>query len=155
MFCIVILFLLLHIWLVTFISFISYTKVHLMHFNLIHFIAHSPSHIYHIWLYSYYILFQPHCLFLFFNQSLLWKLGVSLDKTLILNTYCIIWSWTPKVSLLFFTLGWVTYRFSYAMCFSLFQCPSCISCYTKNFYYFLGGSHLFGDSFFIFKENTL
>ena len=104
MFCIVILFLLLHICLVTFISFISYTKVHLMHFNFIYFIAHSPSHIYHIWLYSYYILFQPHCLFLFFNQSLLWKLGVSLDKTLILNTYCIIWSWTPKVSLLFFTL---------------------------------------------------
>ena len=26
-------------------------------------------------------------------------------------------------------------------------------CETKN--YFLGGSHLFGDSFFIFKENTL
>ena len=28
-----------------------------------------------------------------------------------------------------------------------FQCHSCISCRVKSFYYFLGGLHLFGDSF--------
>ena len=33
-----------------------------------------------------------------------------------------------------------------------FQFLSCISCHVKNFYYFLGGSHVFDDSFFIFKE---
>ena len=27
-----------------------------------------------------------------------------------------------------------------------FQCLSCVFCYVKNFYYFLGGLHLFGDS---------
>ena len=49
-------------------------------------------------------------------------------------------------------------RFSYTFRFSTppsFQCFSCISCPMKIFYYFLGASHLFGDSFFIFKENTL
>ena len=44
---------------------------------------------------------------------------------------------------------------SYAFCFSSFQCLSCISCYMKNFFYILDCSHLFGDSFFIFKENSL
>ena len=32
---------------------------------------------------------------------------------------------------------------------------SCILCYVNIFYKFLGGLHLFSDSFFIFKENTL
>ena len=51
------------ICLVTFISFISYIKVHLIHFvihfHLIHFVYHSPflSHL-HIWLYSYNSLFN-------------------------------------------------------------------------------------------------
>ena len=49
----------LNIWLVTFISFTSYAKVY-----LIHFIFQSPSHsLYHVWLCSYCIVFQPHCLF--------------------------------------------------------------------------------------------
>ena len=47
------------------------------------------------------------------------------------------------------------YIFLFVFHFSPFQFLSCISCYAKNFYYFLGGSHLFYDSFFIFKENTL
>ena len=37
---------------------------------------------------------------------------------------------------------------------SPYQCLSCISCYLKNFSNFLRGSHLFGYSIFIFKENT-
>ena len=36
-----------------------------------------------------------------------------------------------------------------------FQCLSCMSFQVKNFYYFWGGRHLFGDLFFIFTENTL
>ena len=36
-----------------------------------------------------------------------------------------------------------------------FQCLFCISCRVKIFHYFLGGSHLSRDSFFIFNENTL
>ena len=46
-------------------------------------------HIHHIWYCSYCIAFQPHCLS-FFNQSHLWKLGVSLDKILLWNIHCII-----------------------------------------------------------------
>ena len=36
-----------------------------------------------------------------------------------------------------------------------FQCLPCISCYEKNFYYFLGGSHLFVDSNFHFLRKKL
>ena len=79
------------------------------HFHLIHFIYQSSSHsfyvpksnsfissfisisfilhiivylihIYRIWFYSYCIVFQPQCVFHFFNQSRLWKLGASSDK---------------------------------------------------------------------------
>ena len=69
----------LHIYLVTFISFISYTKVHLFisctKVQLIHFAIHLLLiyftiivyliHIQYIWFCSYYIAFQPHCLFHF------------------------------------------------------------------------------------------
>ena len=44
--------------------------------------------------------------FIFFNQSRLWKLGelgVSLDKILIRNIYCIIWSWNSIILLLLVT----------------------------------------------------
>ena len=60
-------------------------------------------HIHHIWFYSYCIAFQPHCVFHFFNQSRLWKLGVSLDKIFIRKIYCIILSCTPMVLLLLVT----------------------------------------------------
>ena len=60
-------------------------------------------HIHHIWFYSYCIIFQPYCVFHFFNQSRLWKLGVSFDKILVWNIYCIIWSWTLMVLLLLAT----------------------------------------------------
>ena len=103
----------LHICLVTFISFISFTKVYLFIYvpNSNSFISISfilqiivhLIHIHYIWFYSYCIIFQPNCVFHFFNQSRLWKLGVSLDKTLIRNMYCIIWSWTPMVLLLLVT----------------------------------------------------
>ena len=75
----------LHICLVTFISFISFTKVQLIHFviHLIHFTA-SLQHS------SYCIVIQPHCVFHVFNQSRLWKLTVFLDKVLMRNMYCII-----------------------------------------------------------------
>ena len=95
---------LLHICLVNFISFILFTKVHLFiyvpqsnsfisSFISISFISQIIAHlihIHHIWFYSYCIIFQPHCVFHFFNQSLLWKLGVFSDKTLIQNIYRII-----------------------------------------------------------------
>ena len=42
--------------------------------------------------------------FSFFIQSCLWKLGVSLDKVLVWNTYCATWSWTPMVLLHLVTL---------------------------------------------------
>ena len=89
----------LHICLVTFIPFISYTKVHLfiscikvqlihfvIHFHLIHFTNNSPSHSHS----PYLVLFILHriltslCLS-FFNQSRLWKLAVFSDKILIRN----------------------------------------------------------------------
>ena len=92
----------LHICLVYFTSFISFTNVHLfilctkvqlihfvIHFHLIHFTDHL-IHIHHVWFYSYCIVFQPHCVFHFLNQSRLWKLIVSLDKISIRNIYCII-----------------------------------------------------------------
>ena len=102
----------LHICLVTFISFTSFTKVNLLIYApksnsfILSFISISfiskiivhLIHIQHIWFYC--IIFQPHCDFHFFNQSCLWKLGVFLDKILIRNIYCIIWSWTPMVLLL-------------------------------------------------------
>ena len=86
--------------LVTFISFISYTKVHLfisctkvqlIHFHLIHFTDHSPSHSHS----PYLVLLILHRIstslsLSFLNQSHLWKLGVSLDKILFRNVYCII-----------------------------------------------------------------
>ena len=80
-----------HICLVTFISFISYTKVHLfisyikvqlihfiIPFHLIHFTDHSPSHS-HL---SSLVMLLLHRIstslsLSFFNQSRLWKLGVS------------------------------------------------------------------------------
>ena len=107
----------LHICLVTFISFLSFTKVHLFiyapksssfisSFISISFISKIKVHlihIHHIWLYLYCIIFRPHCDFHFFNQSCLYKLGVSLDKILIQNIYCIMWSWTPMVLLLLVT----------------------------------------------------
>ena len=74
----------LHIFLVIFISFISYTKVHLIHFVIhsypIHFI--SLIHIYHIWLYSYYIL---NFLFSFDNPGDKIKLLPVLEK---FSEYC-------------------------------------------------------------------
>ena len=87
------------------------------HFHLIHFVYQSSSihapksnsfissfistsfilqiivhliHVHHIWFCSYCIIFQPHCVFHFLNQSRVWKLGVSLYKILIRNIYCII-----------------------------------------------------------------
>ena len=93
----------LHICLVTFISFISFISVHLfisctkvqlinfvIHFHLIHFadIVHL-IHTDHIWICSYCIEFQPHCVFHLFNQSRLWKLRVSLDR--MFNIECLIW----------------------------------------------------------------
>ena len=90
----------LHICLVTFISFISYSKVHLfisctkvqlIHFHLIHFTDHSPSHSpspYLVLLILHHI--STSLSLSFFNQSCLWKLGVSLDKISIQNIYCII-----------------------------------------------------------------
>ena len=89
----------LHIYLVTFTSFIlvtkihlfiSYTKVQLIHFvigfHLIDFTDHSPSHSHS----PYCIVVQLYCVFHFFNQSRHWKRGVSLDKILIGIIYCII-----------------------------------------------------------------
>ena len=93
----------LHNYLVTFNSFISFTKVHLfisctkfqlihfiIHFHLIHFTDHSPPNSHS----SYLVLLILHpistslCVS-FSRQSCLWKLGVSLDKILIQNIYCI------------------------------------------------------------------
>ena len=75
----------LHICLVTFISFISFTKVQLIHF-VISFILQRRYNIHS----SYCIVIQPHCVFHVFNQSRLWKLTVFLDKVLMRNMYCII-----------------------------------------------------------------
>ena len=61
-----------------------------IHFHLFHFTDHSPSHSH-----SPYLV-----LLILFNQSRLWKLGVSLDKMLISNIYFIFWSWTLMVLLL-------------------------------------------------------
>ena len=90
----------LHICLITFISCISYTKVHLfisctivqlIHFHLIYFTDHSLSHSHS----PYLVLLILHRVSAsltpsFFNQSYSWKLGVSLDKILIQNIYYII-----------------------------------------------------------------
>ena len=107
----------LHICLVTFISFLSFTKVHLFIYApksssfissfisisfILKIIVHL-IHIHHIWFCSYCIVFEPHCLFHFLYQSRLWKLRVSLDKILIRNICCIIWSWTPMVLLFLVT----------------------------------------------------
>ena len=73
--------------------------------QLIHFTNHSPSHSHS----PYLVLLILHhistflCLSFFFNQSRLWKPGVSLDETLTQNIYCIIWSWTRMVLLLLVT----------------------------------------------------
>ena len=99
----------LHICLVTFISFISYTKVH-----LIYFVYQSAPHLFY-WSYSIsftftrsgYTLPRLHSTSLslsLFNQSCFWKLRVPLNKVSIWNTYCITWSWNPLVSLIFVTL---------------------------------------------------
>ena len=90
----------LHICFVTFISFISYTKVRLfisctkvqlIHFHLIHFTDHSPSHSHSPFLVLLILhRISPSLSLSFFNQSRLWKLGVSLDKILFRNIYCII-----------------------------------------------------------------
>ena len=91
---------LFHIYPVTFISF---TKVHLFisctkfnsfisPFISISFILQVTVHfiyIHHVWFCLHCIVFQPHCLFHFFNQSRLWKLEVSLDKILIRYIYCV------------------------------------------------------------------
>ena len=113
-------FLVLHICLVTFIWFISNTEVHLfisctkvqlihsvIHFYLLHFTDHSLSHS-HLPYLVLLILHRIHCIpnslyLLLFNQSRLWKLGVSLDTILIQNMYCIISSWTRMLLLLFRT----------------------------------------------------
>ena len=85
-----------------FISFIPCTKGQLVYFViyflLIQFTDHSPSHLHsiHIWFYSYCIVFQPHYVF----QSRLWKLGVSLDKILIRNIYCVPFEVKLRYSLL-------------------------------------------------------
>ena len=85
---------LLHICLVTFISFIAFTKVHLFIYVptsnsfILQIIVHL-IHIHHIWFYSCCIIFQPYCLWL--------------DKILIQNIYSIIWSWTLMVLVLFVT----------------------------------------------------
>ena len=60
------------------------------HFHLIHFTDHSPSHSHS----AYVVLLILHRIstsfsLSFFSQSCLWKLGVSLDKILIRNIYCI------------------------------------------------------------------
>ena len=52
-------------------------------------------HIHHIWFYSCCIVFQPHRVFHFLNQSHLWKPGVPLDKTLIWNIIVCIRVSTP------------------------------------------------------------
>ena len=87
----------LHICQVTFVSFISYTKVYLfisctivqlIHFHLIHFLDHSPSHSNSPYLVLHRI--STSLSLSFFNQYCLWKLGVSLDKILFRNIYCII-----------------------------------------------------------------
>ena len=71
----------LYICLATFISFVSYTKVH-----LIHFIDHSPFHSYLPYLVILKLHYSTSFSLSFFNQSRVWKLGVSLDKVLIWNT---------------------------------------------------------------------
>ena len=93
----------LHICLVTFISFISNTKVQLIHFvihfHLIHSIDHSlfHSHLPYVLILIWHGILASLSL-LFFNQSHLWKVRVSLDKTLIWN--CNIWGWIRMVLLL-------------------------------------------------------
>ena len=101
----------LHIPLVTF---ISCAKVHLIYFILqspAHSLRHSfPSHssyrsqsfsfTFTISGYTHTASYFNLIVSSFFNQSCLWKQGVSLGKVLIWNTYCIIWSWTPMVLLL-------------------------------------------------------
>ena len=77
---------LFHIYPVTFISFtnvhlfISCTKFNsfISSFISISFILQVTVHfiyIHHVWFCLNCIVFQPHCLFHFFNQSRLWKLG--------------------------------------------------------------------------------
>ena len=82
-----------------FLSFISYTTVQLIHFHPIYFIDHSPSHShspYMVILTQYHI--STSWSLSFFIQSVLWKLGVSSDKVLIWNGYCIIWNWTDGIT---------------------------------------------------------
>ena len=87
---------------ITFISFISFTKVHRIHFmyqSPTHSFCHSfilqiivyPIRIHHIWFCSYCILFQPHVVFHFFNQSRFWELRMYLDKISIWTICYIIW----------------------------------------------------------------
>ena len=103
---------LLHICLVNFISFISYTKVHLIHFVIhfhlisiyFHFIDHSPSHSHLTYLV---ILILNHISIALslplINQFRLWTLAVPLDKVKIWNTYCITWNLSQLVILLLVT----------------------------------------------------
>ena len=69
------------------------------HFHLITYSDHSPFHLH---LPCLVILILNHILNLLSSsyQFCLQKLEVSLDKMLIWNTYCIIWSWTLMVLLL-------------------------------------------------------
>ena len=59
-----------------------------------------------------------------------------------------------KIKVNYSIVGWyavkLIFYFSFFI-FSPFQWHCYISCYVKNF---LGGSHLFGDSVSVFKENT-
>ena len=96
----------LYICLVTFIAFISFTKVHLfilcskvqlihfvIHFHIIHFTDNSPSYSHSsdlVLLILHFISIQRHCVFHFFNQSRLRRLVVCSDKILIQNISCII-----------------------------------------------------------------
>ena len=71
----------------------------LRHSRLIHFIDHSPSHSHLLYLIILILHSYSTSLALsLFNQSCLWKLGVSLDKFLIWNAYCITGANTGKLS---------------------------------------------------------
>ena len=83
---------------------------HLIHFHLIHRIDHSPSHS-HLQ-YLVIIILNRYSTWLplsLFSQSRLWKLRALLNKVLIWNLYCITWSWSPMVLLLFVTLQGVQF----------------------------------------------
>ena len=98
----------LHICLVAFISFISYTKFHLIcvvpHFHLIDSIDNSPSNSHIPYLFILILCrYSTSLPTSFFNQTRLWNLGVFCEKLLIWNTYYIAWSWIPMILLLLIT----------------------------------------------------